>query len=293
METLEPRVSCRRIAAFFVSCVTLACYLFHVNATTRPAEASLNGRMLRCLRRVLHDELPLSSRQFEFQEGRTSLQVAYPHHYVAGNLNLWNEEIRFRAMKVLTRAPCSIWEVGANTDAADSRTFMNDYGYCSYHAYEPVPQYVRALRSNWASDNRLIIHEYGIGITSKTFHVTESSLRGQGTFLSVSTSSATPNSGIPITVKSFDEAVREAGGPPTLLHLNCEGCEWDLLFEGLETRFIQSIPVIQSGWHNYGDKLGTRVWQLCDIRRQLHRTHRLTSGVAFGWDRWTRRDLSD
>lgn len=93
---------------------------------------------------------------------------------------------------------------------------------------------------------------------------------------------------ITANIKSFDFAVKEAGSKPTLLHMNCEGCEWDLLPQALESGFISDIRVIQVGFHNYGQVgLGKRVLEYCDIRQKMSQTHRLVDGaVPFAWERW-------
>ena len=76
--------------------------------------------------------------------------------------------------------------------------------------------------------------------------------------------------------------------------MNCEGCEWEFLVDAKQHGFLDKVPVIQVGWHNYGDVgLGARAWQLCEIRHMLSQTHVLTSGLAFGWDRWERKVKGD
>jgi hypothetical protein len=93
-------------------------------------------------------------------------------------------------------------------------------------------------------------------------------------------------------IKSFANAVADAGGQtPTLLHINCEGCEWEMLPAAKRAGFLDTIEVIQFGTHNYGQVgLGGRTWQLCEIRQMLSETHDTMAGdVAFGWERWVKR----
>ncbi len=87
--------------------------------------------------------------------------------------------------------------------------------------------------------------------------------------------------------------MKEAGSKPTLLHMNCEGCEWDLLSQDLEREnsFVSDIPVIQIGFHNYGEVgLGKRALEYCDIRKKMSRTHRLVGAVPFAWERWVLKE---
>ena len=94
---------------------------------------------------------------------------------------------------------------------------------------------------------------------------------------------------ISVKIQSFNDAVRDAGGKvPTLFHVNCEGCEWDLLPSAVESGFLKKVPIIQIGFHNYGSVgLGQRGIEYCHIRRLLSQTHNLVpNAVPFGWERW-------
>ena len=136
-------------------------------------------------------------------------------------------------------------------------------------------------------------HNYGLGATSKTLSIPKSSLQEQSTYLEGNKggSSNTANDSFDIQIKSFDEALVNTGGThPTVLHMNCEGCEWDMLPELVHTGFITKVDILQVGTHNYGKSLGERALELCQIRRLLSQTHDLEEGeVAFGWERWIKR----
>jgi len=91
--------------------------------------------------------------------------VAFAHHYDAER-SFWNEEERFTPDNTLQGPGCSIWEVGANTKASDSRQLMSIFTGCQFHAYEAVPQFVDSLLQHWSSEKgatQLHIHAYGLG----------------------------------------------------------------------------------------------------------------------------------
>lgn len=181
---------------------------------------------------------------------------------------------------------CSIWEVGAHTEAQDSRDFLTQYPNCDFHAYEPIPPFFNQLNQKWAAEKRMTLHNYGLADKLSQIQVSVESLQGQSTFIA-------EESGGSITawIKPFDTAIYEAGGKkPTVLHMNCEGCEWEMLPQAINSGFIRDIPVIQFGTHNYGSKgLGSRAWELCEIRNMLNKTHVMVNGVAFAWERWVLR----
>jgi len=264
-------------------------------------DKSKQTALLSCLKNVLWNELPIAKNQ----EKCTTKDVIFAHHGNAGHWWMWNPVVggRMKPMKAMDNANvdakkasgskdsendqhegvrCSVWEVGANVEAEDSRTFLKIYGNCRYHAFEPVPPFYEKLKQGWKDEPRMKVHEYGIGAEDSVIQVTEDDLQGQSTFLADG-----KGGDIEIRIKTFEYALSQSDGIPTLLHMNCEGCEFDFLPAAKKHGFIDKVPVIQIGWHSYGDVgLGARAWQLCEIRQLLAETHTMTWGLAFGWERW-------
>ena len=99
-------------------------------------------------------------------------------------------------------------------------------------------------------------------------------------------------------IMPFDYAVKDCGGKvPSLLQMNCEGCEWTLIPQAIETKFLHKIPIVQIATHNYPvranetESIGRRAWQLCEMRGMLKKTHRMTRGVPFAWETWELKTL--
>lgn len=223
--------------------------------------------------------------------GNPNGMSVWAHHYDAGRMEIWNGNDRLRNITELSSPPCSFWEVGAHTQAADTRYFLGRYPECDYHAYEPIPLYYEPLARLWKATANVQTHNYGVGKEEGRSHVPNAALDGLGTY--IGDAKITPGyKGIQdyqsVTIKSFDAAVQSARGrKPTVLHVNCEGCEWTMVPEAVEAEFVRDIPVIQISFHNYGAVgLGRRVIQYCEIQEQLSRTHDRVIGVPFGWERW-------
>merc|ERR1712032_526337 len=73
-----------------------------------------------------------------------------------------------------------------------------------------------------------------------------------------------------------------------LLHVNCEGCEWEM-FENLISSGIHTkIRMIQFGSHYFSQVEGI-TQRYCQIRDRLSETHHMLYGEAWGWERWDRR----
>eukprot|EP00979_Chaetoceros_neogracilis_P016062 scaffold6907_cov124-Chaetoceros_neogracile.AAC.1 len=269
-------------------------------------QIGIDKQFLSCLQNVLWKELPIANGK----DKGTTKDVVFAHHGDAGHWQIWNHHID-KVFKGLTTMDainrnaataeeggenvngsnkvkkCSIWEVGANTAADDSRTLMKLYGNCEYHAFEPVPNFNEQLLEVWKDEKRMKIHQYGIGATEAKFYVTAEDLQGQGTFLMDASGGDTSKAKIEIEIKTFDTALSQSSGIPDMVQMNCEGCEWTVLPEAIQHGWLKKVPVIQVGWHSYGKiGLGARSWQTCEIRQMLEETHTMDYGLAFGWERW-------
>lgn len=253
---------------------------------------------MKCLKHVLFNELPIA----RGQDRGTTKAVVFAHHGDAGHWQVWNRALaaRMKGLKTLDRLTsggkaCNVWEVGANIAANDSRELIALYGTCKYHAFEPVPEFNEKLEEAWKDENRMTVHKFGIGDKNQTFSVSKNSLAGKdgvATFLGDGADITASAKLVNITIKSFDYALEKADGIPSLVQMNCEGCEWDFLKDALEHGWLREVPIIQIGWHQYGNiGVGARAWELCEIRKTLSETHVMDYGLAFGWERWSLREL--
>mmetsp|Transcript_26873 Transcript_26873/g.40823 ORF Transcript_26873/g.40823 Transcript_26873/m.40823 type:complete len:355 (+) Transcript_26873:148-1212(+) len=278
------------------------------STTTAADDSNNNNSYTSCLEETLQN-LPIGKGAGRL---RRNLMV-WAHHYDARN-SQWNQDIRFDPLPELSSEHCSVWEVGAHTRAEDSATFLQQYPHCQYHAYEPIPNYYKQLVRHWkvkhTTDNadNMHLHNYGLGGNHFQFPVSSDMLKNQATYIGDAAASAAAadndesspsqqqqqqsqqkDGDTTATIQTFAYAVNDAGGnKPTVLHMNCEGCEWDLLQQAMDTNFLQDIPVIQIGFHNYGSVgLGARAIEYCQLRLQLSKTHTLVPGaVPFAWERW-------
>lgn len=211
---------------------------------------------------------------------------------------------------------CSVWEIGAHTRAEESEVLMPLYPRCHYHAYEPVPAYYQQLEQKWNAYNagrasgqpEMTTHPYGLSNREYSFAVADDQLQGIATYFSDNehVDSSNNKGGGATTqqnnandknvqyaqIKTFATAVADANNqPPTMLEINCEGCEWEMIPAMVEVGFVQNVPIIVLGTHNYGSVgVGMRSMELCLMRYALSKTHDLIEGSrAFAWERWELR----
>ena len=102
--------------------------------------------------------------------------------------------------------------------------------------YEPVPDYYNNLEKVW-SDHRasnqwaVNVHNYGLGDATRTVLLSQADLQGQGTF-AMENSEQDEGQKIPLDIIEASVVVRNvtAGAEGLdLLHVNCEGCEYEML----------------------------------------------------------------
>ncbi|CAJ1930150.1 unnamed protein product [Cylindrotheca closterium] len=252
--------------------------------------------MLDCLLKAL-ENLPIGKGR-SYEKNPNQLNIVYAHHYLAKN-GKWNENIRMSDIPLLQNdKQCTVWEVGAHTSAADSQKMKKQYPHCTFHAFEPVPLFFDELVTTLAHDPlHYVAHGYGLANESGRFRIDPNLLDGQGTYLGapavevvLKDEEKPPQFGV---LKTFEDAKKEAGNKaPSLLHVNCEGCEWTMMPQLLQNKFfLANIPLLQINFHNYGETLGTRVVQYCNIVSELRKTHEPVHQIPFGWERWKRKDV--
>mmetsp|Transcript_44542 Transcript_44542/g.147654 ORF Transcript_44542/g.147654 Transcript_44542/m.147654 type:complete len:281 (-) Transcript_44542:237-1079(-) len=227
----------------------------------------------------------------------------HPHHYFTKRRNaagalLWDALVneRFNGLgSLLPEGNCTMLYVGANVDGFDGRVVRKRHR-CFVHMLEPVPSFYALLARRFHREPGFALHNFGVGNRSTTMQLTGRTA-GQGTSYQSAVAVSDPKDAQRrgsqlLRILALEETLRTLQlRRVDLLHLNCEGCEYELL-SSLTARsaLAQRFGVVQFGTHNYpGDGVRTIVPQYCAIRRALSRTHALQWGTPFVWERWTRR----
>jgi FkbM family methyltransferase len=213
------------------------------------------------------------------------------HHWDARRAE-WNENIRFEEFRPsLTQRPLIV-EIGGNTDARDSRVLRDRYPGALIHIFEPVPVFFAQLRNKWAGTPNVTLHMEGLGGSDSRLKLPVKSIAGESTFImDVSADNATA---------TYDLIVRDAAAAlerllkahgrtmVDVLHVNCEGCEYEMFLNLASRRALTLCQHIQVSFHNYGSGgIGECMSKYCLVREALEMTHVRAAGVPFGWERWT------
>jgi len=210
---------------------------------------------------------------------------------------LWNQEYRFINMTL--DKDSTVVYVGANTWGGDGKQIMDMFN-CTIHMFEPVPSFFEELTGHWNGYKAELgfdasLYNFGLGNKDRTIHLAPEDLGidgGLGTFGMVDSEG---NAKIPLKIREGASAIKEiltdseTGASTTidLLHVNCEGCEWEMFENLLETGVMQSIKSMQFSSHYFSpDQVPNLLARYCKIREELRKTHTMVYGQSFGWERW-------
>jgi len=217
------------------------------------------------------------------------------HHFDAENHHIWNQHMRFEDLASLKDGNLIIY-VGANTDGADGVDLMKKCPNCIIHIFEPVPTFNKILRERW-DDHKIkngwdaTINNFGLGLNNRIVKLSKSSIIGQSTFgMKETEGDEFEELKIKDASKIVSNVLRNLNEKDEvdLLHVNCEGCEWEMFENLIGSGIHTKIRMIQFGSHYFSQVEGI-TQRFCQIRKTLGMTHHMVYGEAWGWERWDRR----
>jgi len=226
--------------------------------------------------------------------------------------------------------------IGAHRGGEDGVHLHLRYGL-RMHVFEPSPTFFRSLREALAPYPDLTLHNFGLGARTRW-----TSLQLSGTASRITHSDVPPPSAAAATaaaagepgvedffgepaevgeeervlIRAAAEAVPEVLGPRLgprgggagsaelveLLHVNCEGCEYDVI-EGLRnagllahmeqvqiaTHLLEHVEPGATFQQNVEFSMQVSVKRYCEMHRLLSESHTRVFGLPWVWERWVRR----
>ena len=136
----------------------------------------------------------------------------------------------------------------------------------------------------------MTVHKYGLGGTTRTVLLSEADINGLGTFaMKENEAEAEKNIRVEIIeATTVFTNVTGGSGYLDLLHVNCEGCEYEMLENIIKSGLHWKIKIIQFGTHFFPE-VPRLTERYCAIRSELSQSHRMVYGTAFAWKRWDRK----
>lgn len=187
-------------------------------------------------------------------------------------------------------------EVGGNT-GRDSLEFLTRYKNIDYYALEPMPAYIKTLKSKLVDTNLIPanhILEFGTDRFDGNFTFCENGNLGEGTsaFVNKSDTSINCENLLTLPVHRGSRAIRQilhmSGKEEIdLLTVNCEGCEYGFFESLIEDSLFHRIKIIQYSRHMI-KSIPDLLPRSCRIQEHLAITHSLKYEYPFVWEAWYR-----
>jgi hypothetical protein len=215
----------------------------------------------------------------------------------------------------IVSAPCTVWYVGGHRDGGDGQHIQQLYK-CHIDVFEPIIEFFNDLKELWKDIPRSKLHPFGLG--QHTREITGISLDEEATFAmsadekqkSLNSASFQAPGTTSVQIKSVAEfwdgyfgnapsSSSSSSSCPTgpgdkslnhgfvsVLHMNCEGCEYEVMEAIISANLSQYFGLIQFETHYAAEQVPNLVERLCKIDQALSFTHDKVFQQYFGWSRW-------
>jgi len=214
------------------------------------------------------------------------------HHYRA-KTGKWNDRQRFKNLNLNKEEGGIVLYIGGNTHGRDGPPIMKSCPKCKLHIFEPVPDFNVILENTYldmkTSKNWDVkVHKFGLGATNRIVKLPASSIEGVRTFgMGGDEESQDEEIYVELQIQAAHEVLKEVAGDSIidLLHVNCEGCEWEMFENLIENDLLKKIRSIQFSTH-FNENVPNITTRYCNILSSIKKTHTKVYGQSWGWERW-------
>ena len=159
------------------------------------------------------------------------------------------------------------------------------------------------MRNLLANDHEAKYHIYPFGLSNQSMFISideRAFVEGQGLSLTGSQQSTFGRkyelivrdvADILFEFKVLTKETSSIKGELSLLHVNCEGCEYDVIERLLATDLVVHVRHLQFGSHRPTHIQSTVAERYCSLQVSLNASHTQLFGVPWSWERWTNRKL--
>lgn len=194
--------------------------------------------------------------------------------------------------------------IGAHREGEDGLELRERYGL-RLHVFEPSRSFFRELTAALGNASGVTLHNYGLGARTR---LAQLQLSGTGSTTMPEGRASRPDAQAEdVLIRSTEEVVRDLFGDDhpdiELLHVNCEGCEYEVMDGLRDTSYLRHVSQVQIATHllespahtleaTFERSLELSVSRYCQMHRALAETHSRAWGLPWVWERWTRRASS-
>ena len=190
-------------------------------------------------------------------------------------------DLRLRLDYPLT-AEDVVWDVGA-FEGQWASDISAKFG-CTVHAFEPMPDFSAVVRNRLGRNPRITVHDFGLGATDASVMMTAAD---DGSSHVKPAARADRASRFEVRIRDVRHVFKELGARKvTLLKLNIEGAEYELLEAMIAGGLMSHFDYLQIQFHDFVVDAASR---RDAIVAALAVTHHRTWCYPFVWENWTRR----
>lgn len=193
--------------------------------------------------------------------------------------------------------------IGAHREGEDGLALRERYGL-RLHVFEPSRSFFPELVAAVGNASGVTLHNYGLGARTR---VAQLQLSGTGSTTMPEGRASHPEAQAEeVLIRSTEEVVQDLFSDGhldvELLHVNCEGCEYEVVDGLWDISYLKHVSQIQIATHllespaetleaTFERSLELSVSRYCQMHRALAATHDRIWGLPWVWERWTRKVL--
>jgi FkbM family methyltransferase len=176
--------------------------------------------------------------------------------------------------------------LGASSVVLDFGGFEGNWAHdihqrykCAVHVFEPHPRFAAELRTRFADNDKIKVHEFALGAKDGVLNLSDD---GDASSALRENENAVEGKVIPVARFFADCPDAEFA----LAKINIEGGEYDLLPALMDAGVMDHIGILQVQFHLYSEDL-IAVRQ--GIVGRIEKTHSSDWSYPFVWEQWTRK----
>ncbi|XP_048756184.1 uncharacterized protein LOC125666896 [Ostrea edulis] len=185
----------------------------------------------------------------------------------------------------------TVFDIGGNK-GEDAEAIVKRYNPGNYVILEPIKTLYSNLVHMFKSNNSVLIYNFGLARKYNKMYVNVVGNGGDAT----SIFAGNDNGGnCLLRVVNTAHFLLRIGVPcyeVDLITINCEGCEFEIMEELIDSGMITQFRHVQFATHPTLRHLQQPVERYCGIQEKLRRTHIISYQYKWCWESWKRKDLT-
>lgn len=183
-----------------------------------------------------------------------------------------------------------VFDIGGNK-GEDADAMIKKFHPGNYVILEPIKTLYSNLVNMFKSDNKIILYNFGLARKNDKVYVNVLGHGGDATSIFAGNDQG---GNCLLRLVNTTHFLLQMGVPcyeVDLITVNCEGCEFEIMEELINSGLINQFRHVQFATHPTLKHLQKPAERYCEIQERLKRTHVVTYQYKWCWESWKRKDL--